>query len=141
MGLMRRSECATRQARGQSTAEVAVTIAFIVTAIVVMSIYVHRAYEGYLYAQSSSHGQQFDVTAAYTDTRSLNSFSTVQKITTTVDGMALETPEAGCNVGNPEVGGCAPSVTSSPTYGAILRSKVDNTTSWDVGRDATFTAN
>jgi hypothetical protein len=138
---MRRRGSRSNGARGQSTAEVAVTIAFIVAAIVVMSVYVHRAYEAYLYAQTSSHGNQFDPNSAYTDTRSLNSFSTVQKVTTTVDGMALETPEAGCNVGNPTAGGCAPSVTSSPTYGAILRTKVDNTTSWDVGRDATFSAN
>lgn len=130
-----------QQVRAQATAEMAVTIAFIVGAAVAMALYVSRAYQGYLYAQTQSHGQQFDPNSAYIDTRTLAGMSINQQLATKLAGKATIFLEGYCDQGNPAGGGCAPDMPASPIAGQTISSSSKSQTNWDFDRNATYTAN
>ncbi len=48
------------QAQGQASVETLMLIVLTVAVLVVMMVYVQRAYNGYLYANASSHGVPYD---------------------------------------------------------------------------------
>ena len=125
---------------GQAGVEMAVTIVFIVGALVAMALYIQRAYAGYLYGQVSTHGPQFDATQAYTDTRLLNNYTLVEQTDTLVVSPGLQIDKGFCGP-NPDAQGCAPDVAGGVFEGNILQTKSKSTVNWDVSRNATFTAN
>lgn len=75
----------THHAHGQTTIELAVLTGVAVAALVGMAVYVQRAYQGYVYANASSHGQQFDPTKPRSLKQRLKQFSQTQEIDITME--------------------------------------------------------
>lgn len=71
-------------AHGQTTVELAVLIGVAVAALVGMIVYVQRAYQGYVYANASSQGSQFDPTKPHSLDQRLNQFSQTQDVDITM---------------------------------------------------------
>ena len=128
-------------ARGQAMVEIAVTVAFVIGGLIALALYMQRAYQGYLYAQASSQGQQFDPTQAYTDTRLLNSFVVVQESVTKVAGPGDLIAGGWCDDGNPNGNGCAPDLGGGKVSGRVIQSKSKSQSTWDIGRNANYVAN
>ena len=118
--------------------ETALLLVCVLAALVALTVYVRRAYQGYLYAGAAGHGPQFDPTQTSSDTLRLNRLSVVQNTTVTATQPALALPEGECE--SPAVGGCLPDAAGARIGGRILRTKTNVHTEWDLGRDATFTA-
>lgn len=106
---------------GQSTIELSILVAIVVAALVTMSIYLRRGYQGYLRNTSQVHGVQFDPTQPYAGSQRLNQYTRDQ----TIDIVSGEASV-------PVIGGTLPART--------LTTKVRTVTGWEVARDANYQA-
>ncbi len=67
--------------RGQVTVEMAILFAFVVVALVVMSIYLQRAAQGGMKSNSDSLGSQFSATSAFSSSSTSNTVETPATVT------------------------------------------------------------
>ena len=111
---------------GQAAVETCLLIIIAVAALVVMSVYGHRAYQGYLNVNASSHGLQFDPRRSY-DVEQTLSFNQVQDIDITRGNAAIRT-----------FGGQGAPI--SGNVGRVRGVQAKVTTNWDLQRDATYNA-
>lgn len=125
--MKRWQRAARRRALGQTTVETAVLVGFAVAALVTMSIYLQRAYQGYLYNTASSHGSQFDPTQPFSITQTLNALTVDSTIHVVAD---QRTAGSGTFTGNPTLPG-GPDVLLP---GRILTVTVDATSDWNVAK-------
>lgn len=126
--------------RGQTTVETAILIGAAVMAFVTMSLYVQRAYQGYLYTNASAHGSGFDPKQGYLEMQELTtswdpikgkvvgpSFRHVQDLKSEQEGVTGTSP-----------GGTKLGLSAGSIPGRILRSTVDSTLDWSVNRRACY---
>ena len=107
---------------GQSTIELAILVALVVTVLVSMSIYLQRGYQGYLRDGGGVHGVQFDPNQPYSGTQRLSSYTRDQTI---------EMTSAEASV---------PGIDGTTLPARALTTKVDTVTAWDISRDANYEA-
>lgn len=117
--------------RGQSTVEMAVMLGAVVAALVATHVYVRRAYQGYLYANASAHGQQFDPTRPYVMTQSMNKFTQRQTV---------DIEKVGPGVSLPGGSEGLPSVPGGELAGGAIKTTIHVETDWDVSREASYDA-
>jgi len=125
--------------RGQVTVETFLLAALAVTALVAMSLYLQRGYQGYLYANTAVQGTQFDPTQPSSDTQTLNNYTVSQESTTALQGgsqSSARLPRGLCR--GDEM--CLPDMAGGTMTGRVLRSAVTSVANWDVSRDATYEA-
>ena len=115
---------------GQSAIELMFYGGVVVAALIAMSVYVQRGYQGYLYSSGSAHGSQFDYrNDSWNLTQQLNHFDQHQDINAipSSSGPGLDMPK-----GNDDL----PTVPGGRVPGRMLETKATVTTSWDVKRKA-----
>lgn len=117
--------------RAQASVETLLLIGMGVSALVLMAVYLQRAYQGYLYANASAHGTQFDAKQNFTSTQSLNGFNQVTDVDVTSGQQAIDIFGGGEALPSPSGGSVAP---------RALGVKVKVVTTWDVGNDGTYHA-
>lgn len=120
-----------RNEQGQTTVELALLVAAAVAALVIMSAYVHRAYQGYLYVGGSAQGQQFDPRQPYAESQTLNQFSVDQEIEV-LSGQ----PAVDLFAGDPRL----PSTPGGQLPGRVLATKATVVSDWDISRNAAYEA-
>lgn len=121
--------------QGQASVETMLLIGLAVTALVALSWYVQRAYQGYLYSNSAGQGPQFDPTQPSTDAKTLG-FTSKQLITVKVAAPTYTLPEGVC----PTEDDCLPSRPGPTVSGRTLRTTTKSQTDFAVNRSATFDA-
>ncbi|MBI3322000.1 MAG: hypothetical protein HYZ91_07030 [Candidatus Omnitrophica bacterium] len=117
--------------RGQSALELLVLGGVAVSALVIMAVYVQRAYQGYLYSNGSAHGLQFDPRGMYTESSTVNSFQQTTDVTVKTGQQSVKL-FSGTND--------LPSTPGGQLPGRILETKVRAQTDWDISRNATYEA-
>lgn len=138
-----------QKSNGQTTVEMAVLVGAVVTAFIAMSLYVQRAYQGYLYSTSSTHGPQFEpnhLKHPYLEVQRLESSFRPRLGTTPLSGPSFrqiqditvkEQTELGpIPSGNDEHR--LPSVRGGTLPGRILKTEITVTTDWNVNRGACY---
>ncbi len=141
------------QGSGQTTVETAILVGAAVTAMVAMSLYVQRAYQGYLYSSASTHGPQFE------PNNPAHPYLEVQELTNSFrpPPSPSPTPSPGPRIGpafrqiqevtvsseadlsgSPKGTASLPSVPGGQLPGRILKTEVDVTTDWNVNRRACY---
>ena len=123
--------------QGQASIETLLLIGLVVTALVGLTVYLQRAYQGYLYANSAGQGPQFDPTQPSTDTKTLDHFTSTQLITVKVAAPSYALPGGAC----PTEEDCLPDRPAATVVGrAMLRTTTKSQTDFAVSRSATFDA-
>ncbi len=120
-----------RNTRAVAPVETLLLIAFAVGGLVAMAIYLQRAYQGYLYANASAHGMQFDPKGNFTATQRLDNFSQVTDIDITSGRQAIQFFGGDDDLPTTQ-GGSAPQ--------QALGLKVKVVTTWEAGSEGTYNA-
>ena len=123
--------------KGQSSIETALLIAAAVSALVAMNTYIRRGYQGYLYANASSHGQQFDPRQPHEQHDELVNFTQTQDIEIISGDAAVNLFKEGSFSGGLFGDGAAP---GGALPGRALGTKAKVTATWNVQRDVKFKA-
>ncbi len=121
----------THRRKGQSSLEMLVLGGVAVSALVIMAVYVQRAYQSYLYSSGSTHGLQFDPRRTYTESSTVNVFRQTTDVTVKTGQPGVDLP-----TGTPDL----PSTPGGQLPGRILETKVRAQTDWDISRKATYEA-
>ena len=121
--------------QGQASIETLLLIGLVVTALVGLTVYLQRAYQGYLYSNAAGQGPQFDPSQASTDTRTLDRFASKQVIDVEVGEPWYELPGGICVGEN-----CLPDRPGAVVGGRILKTTTKSQTNFTVSRKATFDA-
>ena len=123
---------------GQTTIETTLLLGAAVIAFVTMSLYVQRAYQGYLYTNASAHGSGFNPKRGYLEIQELakpwdgannrvipggQAFRQIQNLKNEQEGPGGTAAGAAANL---------PSIPSGSVPGRVLRVTVDSTVDWSV---------
>ena len=109
---------------GQTTIETAVLVGIAIASMVAMSAYIRRGYQGYLYANASVHGQQFDPKGKFYTSQKIVNFTQVQDIDVISGQAAVGMYSDQGYTGTP------------PTKALATKAKV--TTTWDSKRETSY---
>ena len=125
----------TRGRQGQASVETMLLIGLAAAALVGLTVYLQRAYQGYLYSNSAGQGPQFDPSQTSTDTRTLGRFASKQVIDVEVGEPWYQLPGGICVGEN-----CLPDRPGAVVGGRILKTTTKSQTDFAVSRSATFDA-
>jgi hypothetical protein len=114
--------------------EFAVMAGVIAAALVAISVYLQRGYQGYLRTTSSVHGLQFDPTQPYTVNHQLNTMTQRFAVDITASGPSAKAPSGNDEDLPSAPGGTLPGGTMS------IRTASSSSAEWDVIKNATFEA-
>jgi len=115
--------------RGQATVELAMLWAIVVGALVAMLWYLQRGYQGYLYANASAHGLQFDPAGNFTETEAMH-YGSAEELYIAFGQQDVDMPTGG-NLEN--IPAQAPS--------RSLKTTIKGEIHWDVNKKADYNAN
>lgn len=116
---------------GQASVETVLLVAAATTALVVMGVYVQRAYQGYLFSSNSSHGLQFDARGPYDESQQLNSYVQTQDIDVTSGRQAVDLHMADASLR---------SIPGGTVAAGSLGVEARVTTEWDVSGERNYEA-
>jgi len=121
--------------RGQAAAEMALLVAATVTALVIMGKYLERSMAGSAFQSATTHGQQFDPSGAWNDTKTVTADQTLTYNYRYNLPRIIEC----CGDKTVGVGGATGSQLPTAMFGGgVLIADVKANANWNVKGDATY---